>query len=186
MLQILRQIKHRGDSAIVYDPAREFVKRSYDPKNGDVILNPLDKRCPYWGPSEELPCYWVRLSPLQRSGGSDTTFGDGDWRSQSSLHMVLGDVANCSRGDWLRGGAGRNNRRCTIAVPFAAKGQSYVCLKPLSKEFKNDITDERGDHGNFKIGLPSHRKGFLGVTSSLLSTHLLSQSLPEPRGVSTV
>jgi len=54
MLQILRQIKHRGDSAIVYDPARDFVKRFYDPKNGDVILNPLDKRCPYWGPSEEL------------------------------------------------------------------------------------------------------------------------------------
>ena len=54
MLQILRQIKHRGDSAIVYDPAREFVQRFYDPKNGDVILNPLDKRCPYWGPAEEL------------------------------------------------------------------------------------------------------------------------------------
>jgi hypothetical protein len=54
MLQILRQIKHRGDSAIVYDPARDFVQRFYDPKNGDVILNPLDKRCPYWGPAEEL------------------------------------------------------------------------------------------------------------------------------------
>ncbi|MFY9844431.1 MAG: type IV secretion system DNA-binding domain-containing protein [Terriglobales bacterium] len=54
MLQILRQIKTRGDSAIVYDPAREFIQRFYDPKNGDVILNPLDKRCPYWGPAEEL------------------------------------------------------------------------------------------------------------------------------------
>jgi len=54
LLQILRQIKHRGDSAIVYDPARDFVRRFYDPKRGDVILNPLDKRCPYWGPSEEL------------------------------------------------------------------------------------------------------------------------------------
>jgi Type IV secretion-system coupling protein DNA-binding domain len=54
MLQILRQIKHRGDSAIVYDPAREFVQRFYDPTNGDVILNPLDSRCPYWGPAEEL------------------------------------------------------------------------------------------------------------------------------------
>ena len=54
MLQILRQIKHRGDSAIVYDPAREFVQRFYDPSNGDVILNPLDRRCPYWGPAEEL------------------------------------------------------------------------------------------------------------------------------------
>jgi hypothetical protein len=54
LLQILRQIKHRGDSAIVYDPARDFVRRFYDPKRGDVILNPLDNRCPYWGPSEEL------------------------------------------------------------------------------------------------------------------------------------
>jgi type IV secretory pathway TraG/TraD family ATPase VirD4 len=54
MLQILRQIKTRGDSAIVYDPAREFVQRFYDPENGDVILNPLDTRCPYWGPAEEL------------------------------------------------------------------------------------------------------------------------------------
>jgi hypothetical protein len=54
MFQLLRQVRGRGDSAIVYDPAREFVKRFYDPSRGDVILNPLDKRCPYWGPSEEL------------------------------------------------------------------------------------------------------------------------------------
>ena len=54
MFQVLRQVRGRGDSAIVYDPAREFVKRFYDPDRGDVILNPLDKRCPYWGPAEEL------------------------------------------------------------------------------------------------------------------------------------
>jgi hypothetical protein len=54
MFQVLRQVRSRGDSAIVYDPAREFVKRFYDPARGDVILNPLDKRCPYWGPAEEL------------------------------------------------------------------------------------------------------------------------------------
>ena len=47
-------VRSRGDSAIVYDPAREFVKRFYDPERGDIILNPLDKRCPYWGPAEEL------------------------------------------------------------------------------------------------------------------------------------
>jgi hypothetical protein len=54
MFQVLRQVRSRGDSAIVYDPAREFVKRFYDPTRGDVILNPLDRRCPYWGPAEEL------------------------------------------------------------------------------------------------------------------------------------
>lgn len=54
LFQVLRQVQGREDSAIVYDPAREFVKRFYDPSRGDVILNPLDKRCPYWGPAEEL------------------------------------------------------------------------------------------------------------------------------------
>jgi hypothetical protein len=54
MFQVLRQARNRGESAIVYDPAREFVKRFYDPARGDVILNPLDQRCPYWGPAQEL------------------------------------------------------------------------------------------------------------------------------------
>lgn len=54
MFQVLRQVQSRGDAAIVYDPAREFVKRFYNPSRGDVILNPLDKRCPYWGPADEL------------------------------------------------------------------------------------------------------------------------------------
>jgi hypothetical protein len=53
IMQLLVQIRERGHSAIVYDPACEFVQRFYDPKT-DTILNPLDARCPYWGPSEEL------------------------------------------------------------------------------------------------------------------------------------
>jgi hypothetical protein len=53
IMQLLVQIRERGHSAIVYDPACEFVQRFYDPQN-DTILNPLDARCPYWGPSEEL------------------------------------------------------------------------------------------------------------------------------------
>ncbi len=54
IMQVLRQIQSRGHSAIVYDPACEFIRRFYDPKRGDLVLNPLDERCPYWGPSEEL------------------------------------------------------------------------------------------------------------------------------------
>jgi type IV secretory pathway TraG/TraD family ATPase VirD4 len=54
LAQVLRQVGSRGDSAIVYDPAREYVKRFYEPDRGDIILNPLDRRCPYWGPAEEL------------------------------------------------------------------------------------------------------------------------------------
>jgi type IV secretory pathway TraG/TraD family ATPase VirD4 len=54
IMQILRQIQNRGHAAIVYDPACEFIQRFYDQKRGDLVLNPLDERCPYWGPSEEL------------------------------------------------------------------------------------------------------------------------------------
>ena len=54
ILQMLTQIQERGESAIIYDPACEFVRRFYDKERGDVILNPLDERCPYWGPAEEL------------------------------------------------------------------------------------------------------------------------------------
>jgi len=42
--QILRQVKKRGDSAIVYDPAMDFVDEFYSPEGGDLILNPLDAR----------------------------------------------------------------------------------------------------------------------------------------------
>ena len=54
IMQILRQIQSRGHAAIVYDPACEFIQRFYDADRGDIVLNPLDARCPYWGPSEEL------------------------------------------------------------------------------------------------------------------------------------
>ena len=52
--QILRQVQQRGESAIVYDPAMDFVAEFYDPERGDLILNPLDARCPYWSLGEEL------------------------------------------------------------------------------------------------------------------------------------
>jgi hypothetical protein len=52
--QILRQIQERGETAIVYDPAMDFVGEFYDPSRGDLILNPLDQRCPYWSLGNEL------------------------------------------------------------------------------------------------------------------------------------
>ena len=52
--QMLYQVAARGDSAIVYDPACEFVKHFYDERRGDILLNPLDARMPYWNPSLEL------------------------------------------------------------------------------------------------------------------------------------
>lgn len=52
--QILQQLDARGDTAIVYDPALEYTPQFYTPERGDVILNPLDVRSPYWSPGDEL------------------------------------------------------------------------------------------------------------------------------------
>lgn len=50
MLPLLEEIRARGDRAIVYDKMRSFVPAFFDPARGDVILNPLDDRCPEWSP----------------------------------------------------------------------------------------------------------------------------------------
>ena len=52
--QILQQVEARGESGIIYDPAGEFVQEFYRPERGDLILNPLDERCPYWNLESEL------------------------------------------------------------------------------------------------------------------------------------
>lgn len=52
--QLLQQIADRGEVAIVYDPAGEFTESFYKEGRGDWILNPLDRRAPYWTPSSEL------------------------------------------------------------------------------------------------------------------------------------
>ena len=51
--QLLEQIEARGESAIVYDPALEYTGQFYTPDRGDVILNPLDARSPFWSPGDE-------------------------------------------------------------------------------------------------------------------------------------
>ena len=51
--QLLDQIARRKpqEAVICYDPAGEFIERHFDPDR-DIVLNPLDLRCPEW-----RPCY---------------------------------------------------------------------------------------------------------------------------------
>jgi hypothetical protein len=51
--QLLQQLEARGETAIVYDPALEYTGQFYTPARGDVLLNPLDVRCPFWTPGDE-------------------------------------------------------------------------------------------------------------------------------------
>jgi hypothetical protein len=51
---LLSQVARRGgEVAVVYDPSCEFTKAHFNPGRGDVILNPLDARSPFWSPASE-------------------------------------------------------------------------------------------------------------------------------------
>jgi type IV secretory pathway TraG/TraD family ATPase VirD4 len=52
--QLLDQVEARGETAIIYDPHMQFVSRYFDASRGDLIVNPLDVRCPSWNPSDEI------------------------------------------------------------------------------------------------------------------------------------
>src|ERR1051326_3714218 len=53
--QLLDNIAKRKEkeAVVVYDPAGEFIEKHFDPDEGDIVLNPLDARCPCWMPSYE-------------------------------------------------------------------------------------------------------------------------------------
>ena len=49
------QIKHRPhEFGVVYDPKLEFWRFHGQPHNGDILLYPFSKRCPYWDLSSEI------------------------------------------------------------------------------------------------------------------------------------
>ena len=52
--QVMIQARDFGDTAIIHDPTLEYIRSFYDPRRGDIILNPLDERAPYWNPGDEV------------------------------------------------------------------------------------------------------------------------------------
>jgi len=66
--QVLSQIEERGETAIVFDPASaaDYIPYFYSQSRGDLILNPLDQRMPYWTPGDEL-CEGVNALTLAAS-----------------------------------------------------------------------------------------------------------------------
>ena len=48
--QMLTEVRDRCQTAIVLDVDSEFIQEFYDEGRGDVVLNPLDSRCPFWSP----------------------------------------------------------------------------------------------------------------------------------------
>jgi type IV secretory pathway TraG/TraD family ATPase VirD4 len=52
--QIARQAQAQGWPVIIIDIEGESTREFYDESRGDVILHPLDSRCPFWSPWAEV------------------------------------------------------------------------------------------------------------------------------------
>jgi len=75
--QLLLQVQARGETAIIYDPALEYTPQFFDPDRGDAILNPLDRRTPFWTPADELRIDAEGLTlanPCSRTRGQELVF----------------------------------------------------------------------------------------------------------------
>jgi hypothetical protein len=52
--QFAFRVQERGECAVLYDPAGEFIRQFYSEARGDIVLNPQDARMPYWNPADEV------------------------------------------------------------------------------------------------------------------------------------
>ncbi|MDA8260700.1 MAG: type IV secretion system DNA-binding domain-containing protein [Betaproteobacteria bacterium] len=82
----------RGDRAFIADRSGLFVSRYYNPKNGDVILNPLDSRAVSWSPLAEIKNPWdcktIAKSLVPDTAGEGTA-GEFQKYAQTFLQSIL-------------------------------------------------------------------------------------------------
>jgi len=75
--QFLAQIGLRDppEAVVCYDPAGEFIANYFNP-GSDLVLNPLDARCPYWSPSLEVDYENANAGATDRQFVAESFFPD--------------------------------------------------------------------------------------------------------------
>ena len=172
IFQMLLQIQARKEGAIIYDPACEFVQRFYDPDRGDIVLNPLDARCPYWGPAEELKRkaeartlaaslfqstqdrkgeFFVEIrkqivSPVRRSPTVEGVAGGGPSRGGNGVRIaevVVFDLSLLSGREEGSGGAGGYSRSASSSSSAASFDQRPPAAAGPPDDFaQTEISDD--------------------------------------------
>jgi type IV secretory pathway TraG/TraD family ATPase VirD4 len=78
--EILETALARGDRAVIADPDGGYMHRFYDPRRGDVVLNPFDERSVKWDLFAEIKTPYD-VDQLARSLIPDEDGGDRSWRA---------------------------------------------------------------------------------------------------------
>jgi type IV secretory pathway TraG/TraD family ATPase VirD4 len=77
--EMLSAALQRGDRAVIADPDGGYLQRFYDPRRGDVILNPFDARSAKWDLFSEITNDYD-VDQLSRSLIPDHEGSDRSWR----------------------------------------------------------------------------------------------------------
>ncbi len=74
---MIEEARAKGQNSVVFDLTGAFIEQFYDPQR-DVILNPLDARCPQWSLFDECRTeadFWTAADALvPHDGGGDAQF----------------------------------------------------------------------------------------------------------------
>jgi len=111
--QMLRQIEARGGMGVVLDPDAEYISEFYRPERGDVVLNPLDDRCPSWSPWAELRAESFRM--------------DAEALAQSLIPDVPNSFAQSGADRFFR----RSGRTTLVSILETAKPQTAKTITEL-------------------------------------------------------
>ncbi len=77
LLDLISQAREKGQRAVIFDLTGAFISRFYDPDR-DVILNPMDARCPQWSLFDECSSvsefHTASEALIPSDGGSNDQF----------------------------------------------------------------------------------------------------------------
>src|SRR5437660_6248013 len=87
--QFLAQIaeRHPSEAVVCYDPAGEFITNYFKPGQ-DIVLNPLDARCPYWSPTLEVDYENTNAGATDRNFIAESFFPDRDHSAPNTQFFI--------------------------------------------------------------------------------------------------
>ena len=87
--QLLAQIAVRNppEAVVCYDPAGEFITNYFKPGQ-DIVLNPLDARCPYWSPTLEVDYENTNAGATDRQFIAESFFPDRDQSAPNTQFFI--------------------------------------------------------------------------------------------------
>lgn len=192
--EIIDVIRKRGDRAIIYDTAGSYVENYYR-EGKDVLLNPLDERCPAWNiwseasQPHDFDYVASSLIPEAKSGGDPfwvlaarTIFSavafkmsiEGEHSTEKLLNDLLAikleDAAELVEGTEAAAiiAEGAEKTALSVRATLATYIKSLKFLKRGQSEFsiRDWVKNEEGDSTIFISSRPEQKEALKGLIST--------------------